>query len=62
MEPSGNYRHYNDPEALVNLCGGQNKFTGMLDELFTLQPEDSHIGVNEDGTRDGILPRLPRFR
>nr|NQU92161.1 glycoside hydrolase family 92 protein [Bacteroidota bacterium] len=52
-----NYGLYvpHDPERLVELMGGQEKFTGMLDTLYTMQLSDKHIEANEDITRDGII-------
>ena len=44
-----------DPDTLIEMMGGEKKFSKMLDQLFTLQLEDKHIEANEDITRDGII-------
>ncbi|MBN3035951.1 MAG: GH92 family glycosyl hydrolase [Bacteroidales bacterium] len=52
-----NYGMYvpHDPEALIAMMGGNERFTAILDSLFVLQLADEYIGANEDITRDGII-------
>lgn len=52
-----NYGLYvpHDPDALIDLMGGEKAFSKMLDQLFTRELEDKHIEANEDITRDGII-------
>jgi predicted alpha-1,2-mannosidase len=44
-----------NPEALVEMNGGKEKFTKMLDQLFSQHLDDKHIEANEDITREGII-------
>nr|WP_245895731.1 GH92 family glycosyl hydrolase [Flavobacterium album] len=44
-----------DPEALVALNGGKEKFTQHLDSLFAMQLPDKYFEKTEDITRDGII-------
>lgn len=52
-----NYSLYvpQDPEALIALNGGREKFTQHLDSLFTMQLPDKYFEHTEDITRDGII-------
>jgi predicted alpha-1,2-mannosidase len=52
-----NYGLYipHDPERLVELMGGKDSFSSMLDTLYTKELDDAHIEANEDITRDGII-------
>jgi predicted alpha-1,2-mannosidase len=52
-----NYSLYvpHDPEAMISLMGGKEKFAAHLDELFTMHLPDSFFAETEDITRDGII-------
>ena len=52
-----NYSLYipQDPEALIALNGGKEKFAVHLDSLFTMQLPDKYFENTEDITRDGII-------
>ncbi len=52
-----NYGLYvpHDIDRLVEMMGGQEQFSNMLDSLYTRQLADEHIEANEDITRDGII-------
>ena len=52
-----NYSLYvpHDPEALVQLNGGKEKFVRHLDSLFTMTLPDKYFEHTEDITRDGII-------
>jgi len=52
-----NYSLYvpHNPDALVELMGGKEKFSTHLDSLFTMQLDDKYINATEDITRDGII-------
>lgn len=52
-----NYSLYvpQDPEALVALNGGKEKFATHLDSLFTMTLPDKYFANTEDITRDGII-------
>ena len=52
-----NYSLYvpQDPEALIALNGGKEKFVQHLDSLFTMQLPDKYFEHTEDITRDGII-------
>jgi predicted alpha-1,2-mannosidase len=52
-----NYSLYipQDPEALVALNGGKEKFVTHLDSLFTMTLPDKYFANTEDITRDGII-------
>ncbi len=54
---SWNYSFFvpQDPNQLINLMGGKNKFTNKLDSLFTMHMPDKYFEHNEDITRDGII-------
>jgi predicted alpha-1,2-mannosidase len=44
-----------DPEALIALNGGKEKFATHLDSLFTMTLPDKYFENTEDITRDGII-------
>jgi predicted alpha-1,2-mannosidase len=44
-----------DPEALIKLNGGREKFAVHLDSLFTMTLPDKYFENTEDITRDGII-------
>ncbi|WP_294821815.1 GH92 family glycosyl hydrolase [uncultured Flavobacterium sp.] len=52
-----NYSLYvpHDPEALVEMNGGKEKFAQHLDSLFTMTLPDKYFEHTEDITRDGII-------
>jgi predicted alpha-1,2-mannosidase len=52
-----NYSLYvpHDPEAMIELMGGRDKFAAHLDELFTMHLPDEFFAETEDITRDGIV-------
>ncbi|KGO85495.1 sugar hydrolase [Flavobacterium rivuli WB 3.3-2 = DSM 21788] len=52
-----NYSLYvpQDPEALIQLNGGKEKFAVHLDSLFTMTLPDKYFENTEDITRDGII-------
>lgn len=52
-----NYSLYvpHDPEAIIELMGGKQKFADHLDELFTMHLPDEFFAETEDITRDGII-------
>jgi len=52
-----NYSLYvpQDPEALIKLNGGKEKFAVHLDSLFTMTLPDKYFENTEDITRDGII-------
>ena len=52
-----NYSFYvpHQPEQLIQMMGGKEKFTQHLDSLFTMYIDDSHFAETEDITRDGII-------
>ena len=52
-----NYGLYvpHEPERLVEMMGGKEEFSIMLDSLYTMQLTDEHIEANEDITHDGII-------
>ena len=52
-----NYSLYvpQDPEALIQLNGGKEKFAIHLDSLFTMTLPDKYFENTEDITRDGII-------
>jgi len=52
-----NYSLYvpQDPEALIQLNGGKEKFAMHLDSLFTMTLPDKYFENTEDITRDGII-------
>jgi predicted alpha-1,2-mannosidase len=44
-----------DPEGLIKLMGGDKRFVGYLDSLFTMELPDKYFAETEDITRDGII-------
>lgn len=52
-----NYSLYvpQNPDALIKLHGGNEKFVQHLDSLFTMQLPDKYFEHTEDITRDGII-------
>jgi len=44
-----------DPEGLIKLMGGNKRFVGYLDSLFTMNLPDKYFAETEDITRDGII-------
>ncbi len=52
-----NYSLYvpHDPEALIQLMGGKDKFSKHMDELFTMHLPDEFFAETEDITREGII-------
>jgi predicted alpha-1,2-mannosidase len=52
-----NYGLYvpHNPDALIEMMGGEKKFSDMMDQLFTRQMDDKHFEANEDITREGII-------
>jgi predicted alpha-1,2-mannosidase len=52
-----NYGLYvpHEPEELVRLHGGPQRFREHLDSLFTMHLDDAHFANTEDITRDGIM-------
>ncbi|PPL03692.1 GH92 family glycosyl hydrolase [Parapedobacter indicus] len=44
-----------DPNALITLHGGKEKFAGYLDSLFTMELPDKYFENTEDISRDGII-------
>jgi predicted alpha-1,2-mannosidase len=52
-----NYSLYapQDPPALINMMGGNKKFTQHLDSLFTMYLPDKFFAETEDITREGII-------
>jgi predicted alpha-1,2-mannosidase len=44
-----------DPNAVIDLSGGNKKFVAHLDSLFTLYMPDKYFAETEDITREGIL-------
>lgn len=54
---SWNYSLYvpHDPDEMIKIMGGKNKFSAHLDELFTMHLPDSFFAETEDITRDGII-------
>jgi len=44
-----------DPKGLIQLMGGNKKFTTYLDSLFTMHLPDKYFEETEDITRDGII-------
>lgn len=54
---SWNYSFFvpHQPEKLVQLMGGNDRFAAKLDSLFTLHMPDEFFAHNEDITREGII-------
>jgi len=52
-----NYTLYvpHDPVKLIQLLGGDKRFTTYLDSLFTMNLPDKYFAETEDITRDGII-------
>jgi len=52
-----NYSLYvpQDPDELVKMNGGKEKFTQHLDSLFTMTLPDKYFANTQDITRDGII-------
>jgi predicted alpha-1,2-mannosidase len=44
-----------DPAGLIKLMGGNKRFVGYLDSLFTMNLPDKYFAETEDITRDGII-------
>jgi predicted alpha-1,2-mannosidase len=44
-----------DPIGLIKLMGGNKRFVGYLDSLFTMNLPDKYFAETEDITRDGII-------
>lgn len=44
-----------DPTSLIKLMGGNKRFVGYLDSLFTMNLPDKYFAETEDITRDGII-------
>ena len=44
-----------DPQGLIKLMGGNKRFVGYLDSLFTMNLPDKYFAETEDITRDGII-------
>ncbi len=52
-----NYSLYvpHQPEAMIELMGGKQKFSAHLDQLFTMHLPDAFFADTEDITREGII-------
>ena len=52
-----NYSLYvpHDPDGMIEMFGGKQKFTRYLDELFTMHLPDEFFAETEDITREGII-------
>ena len=52
-----NYSLYvpHQPDQMVEMMGGKDKFAQHLDSLFTMEIDDEHFAHTEDITRDGII-------
>jgi predicted alpha-1,2-mannosidase len=52
-----NYGLYvpHDSAGLIDVMGGDDRFTRFLDTLFVMEIDDRHIENTEDITRDGII-------
>lgn len=52
-----NYGLYvpHNPNHLVDLMGGKDRFSLMLDSLFTMELDEKYIAATEDITKDGII-------
>jgi predicted alpha-1,2-mannosidase len=52
-----NYSLYvpHNPEAMIELMGGKDKFSKHMDELFTMHLPDEFFAETEDVTREGII-------
>ncbi len=54
---SWNYSLYvpHDPEKMIEMMGGKQKFAAHLDELFAMHLPDEFFAETEDITREGII-------
>ncbi len=54
---SWNYSLYvpHNPEKMIEMMGGKQKFAAHLDELFTMHLPDEFFAETEDITREGII-------
>ena len=54
---SWNYSFFvpHNPVNLIQLMGGNNKFVGKMDSLFTMYLPDKYFAETEDITREGII-------
>ena len=54
---SWNYSLYvpHDPEGLIDLMGGKDRFSSHLDTLFTMELPDNYFENTEDITREGLI-------
>ncbi|UII19985.1 GH92 family glycosyl hydrolase [Fulvivirga ligni] len=54
---SWNYSLYvpHDPEAMIEMMGGDKKFVPHLDSLFSMELPDKYFEHTEDISRDGII-------
>jgi predicted alpha-1,2-mannosidase len=54
---SWNYSLYvpHDPDTMISMMGGKDRFAAHLDELFTMHLPDSFFAETEDVTREGII-------
>ncbi|MDR0365061.1 MAG: GH92 family glycosyl hydrolase [Bacteroidales bacterium] len=52
-----NYSLYvpHQPEKMIEMMGGKERFVGRLDSLFTMHLPDKYFENTEDITRDGII-------
>ena len=52
-----NYSLYvpHDPDGMIAMMGGKQKFTAHLDQLFTMHLPDEFFAETEDITREGII-------
>lgn len=52
-----NYSLYvpHDPDGMIKMMGGKQKFTSYLDQLFTMHLPDEFFAQTEDITREGII-------
>ncbi|MGE0090031.1 MAG: GH92 family glycosyl hydrolase [Bacteroidales bacterium] len=52
-----NYSLYvpHQPDQMIEMMGGKNRFVQHLDSLFTMHIDDAHFAETEDITRDGII-------
>ncbi|MFN1835667.1 GH92 family glycosyl hydrolase [Balneola sp. MJW-20] len=52
-----NYSLYvpHDPDRMIEMMGGKDRFSEHLDSLFVMEIEDKYIDQTEDITRDGII-------
>lgn len=52
-----NYGLYvpHEPKQLIQMMGGEKRFSRMLDSLFTMELADKYIEATEDITRDGMI-------